>query len=301
MPGLNGRTGKRGPIGSSGFTGLPGPRGPSGRIGTPGRQGYAGRPGVDGAPGASPSGRPGPAGTPGPPGQPSKNAGHHLVYHSQNDRTPGCPTGFNLLWKGYSLMYTVGNGQARSQDLGKSGSCIKKFSPVPFLICSLRAGGCKFGQKQDISVWLQGRPGTSTAPVPNTNIVPYVSRCTVCEGQNRPIAIHSQDTAVPNCPAGHESLWTGYSFLMSVGRSKSGTGQQLSSAGSCLPYFRPSPGIECQGGLGACTFRADRYSFWLRKVLPNFNYDGKFEQRMGMAQAQINVSRCRVCMKRRKP
>ena len=31
------------------------------------------------------------------------------------------------MWEGYSLMYTVGNGYAHSQDLGDAGSCSKTF------------------------------------------------------------------------------------------------------------------------------------------------------------------------------
>lgn len=254
-------------------------------------------PGPPGPPGPPTPGRPGPPGPPGDKG-PNSSGAFHVVYHAQSDREPGCPTDdLTLLWTGYSLMYTVGNGQARGQDLGSAGSCQKKFSPVPFLSCSLRTGGCKYGQKQDVSVWLAGTPSNADKPVPNTEIVPSVSRCSVCATKSQLLAVHSQDNSLPDCPNGYRDMWDGYSFLMSIGRGKTGVGQQLSSAGSCLKFFRPSPGIECQGGVGMCTKNSDRYSFWLRKVDKGFAWDGKWEQRMGLAQAQSMISRCRVCMR----
>lgn len=39
-------------------------------------------------------------------------------------------------------------------------------------------------------------------------------RCSVCETTSNIIAIHSQTTAIPQCPRDWESLWSGYSFVM---------------------------------------------------------------------------------------
>jgi len=50
--------------------------------------------------------------------------------------------------------------------------------------------------------------------VSSSVIEPYVSRCVVCKAPDISIAVHSQDTIEPLCPAGYESLWDGYSFLM---------------------------------------------------------------------------------------
>jgi integrin beta 8 len=41
----------------------------------------------------------------------------------------------------------------------------------------------------------------------------YISRCTVCEGSSRVMALHSQSIQIPNCPSGWTSLWDGYSFM----------------------------------------------------------------------------------------
>lgn len=51
-------------------------------------------------------------------------------------------------------------------------------------------------------------------PVEESEIKPYISRCSVCEAPSVAIAVHSQDTTIPQCPAGWRSLWIGYSFLM---------------------------------------------------------------------------------------
>lgn len=56
--------------------------------------------------------------------------GHYIVRHSQDSFIPSCPRKYKMLWEGYSLMYTVGNGQAHSQDLGDAGSCSKSFRLV---------------------------------------------------------------------------------------------------------------------------------------------------------------------------
>jgi len=49
------------------------------------------------------------------------------VRHAQDAFAPVCPNNYDVMWEGYSLMYTVGNGQAHAQDLGDAGSCVKSF------------------------------------------------------------------------------------------------------------------------------------------------------------------------------
>lgn len=44
---------------------------------------------------------------------------------------------------------------------------------------------------------------------------------------------HSQSTDLPNCPAGTELMWHGYSLLYIMGNARA-HGQDLGTAGSCL-------------------------------------------------------------------
>ena len=46
---------------------------------------------------------------------------------------------------------------------------------------------------------------------------------------------HSQSDTVPSCPSGYKTLWTGYSWLYSVGNGMA-HGQDLADAGSCVRY-----------------------------------------------------------------
>ena len=41
------------------------------------------------------------------------------------------------MWEGYSLLHILGNGHSQGQDLGLPGSCLKKFSTMPYLFCNL--------------------------------------------------------------------------------------------------------------------------------------------------------------------
>lgn len=107
--------------GDNGFPGLTGSQGPDGK---PGERGVTGDKGVTGVPGLG-----GPAGEMGT----TKAFGYYFVKHSQRSGEnfiPSCPRNYEVLWEGYSLMYTVGNGHAHSQDLGDAGSCSKSFRLV---------------------------------------------------------------------------------------------------------------------------------------------------------------------------
>lgn len=252
--------------------------------------------------GKGPIGKPGPRGMPGQRGPPSSNSGHLIVRHSQDARQPGCPEGFRQLWTGFSLMYTVGNGQSHSQDLGKSGSCIQRFSTLPFLYCTLANGGCKYATRNDYSYWLAGDVNPGMRPVSASAIDPFISKCAVCQSQAESVAVHSQDSIIPDCPNNFESLWTGYSFLMVNGKGKTGAGQQLSSPGSCLPKFMSSPSIECTGGRGTCSFFSDKYSFWLAKIAKSDMFKTPVSDTFDTSKQNVEsrISRCRVCMRRRR-
>lgn len=42
----------------------------------------------------------------------------------------------------------------------------------------------------------------------------FSRRCVVCEAPANVIAVHSQSLRVPDCPAGWDGIWIGYSFVM---------------------------------------------------------------------------------------
>ena len=53
-------------------------------------------------------------------------------------------------------------------------------------------------------------------PVSENEIIPYISRCVVCDAPANIIAVHSQTTQVPRCPSDWDELWIGYSFAMVI-------------------------------------------------------------------------------------
>jgi len=101
-----------GKCGSAGDSGLDGPIGDAG---------YAGNPGQDAQDGEE--GETGPQGI-------AQPIGITFARHSQASKSPNCPAGTKQIWTGFSLMHTVGNGLAHSQDLGDVGSCMKKFTTM---------------------------------------------------------------------------------------------------------------------------------------------------------------------------
>ena len=118
--GIKGPQGDKGTRGNAGFAGFVGP------AGKPGKQGETGPTGDIGS-----IGQVGPAGPDGKI-QTGASSGYYVVRHSQNAFVPSCPRNYEVLWEGYSLMYTVGNGFAHSQDLGDAGSCSRSFRYVEF-------------------------------------------------------------------------------------------------------------------------------------------------------------------------
>ena len=113
--GPKGSQGPKGARGNPGFTGFTGPAGDPGKPGIVGPRGDAGQSGLQGE--AGPQGEI----------QTGANSGYYVVRHSQSAFVPNCPLDYDVLWEGYSLMYTVGNGFAHSQDLGDAGSCSRSF------------------------------------------------------------------------------------------------------------------------------------------------------------------------------
>lgn len=136
-------------------------------------------------------------------------------------------------------------------------------------------------------------------PVDNDAVEPYISRCSVCETPGPVMAVHSQDQSLPSCPAGWQGLWDGYSFIMHTGAGGSGSGQSLSSPGSCLETFRPNPFIECHGR-GTCHYFANKYSFWMATVKVEEMFTSQSPEVLATIKGQdlrSRVSRCRVCVR----
>ncbi|KPP63963.1 hypothetical protein Z043_117735 [Scleropages formosus] len=309
-PGTQGRPGSRGPVGLPGFEGLSGPPGEPGEPGARGAIGFSGplgHKGDDGPPGEPGQrgfpGPPGPDGLRGPSGTPGTSSAAHgflVTRHSQSSEDPFCPEGTSLLYRGYSLLYVQGNERSHGQDLGTAGSCLRRFSAMPFMFCNIN-NVCSLATRSDYSYWLSTPQAMSAsmAPVAGDDVKPYISRC-------------AASIRLPSCPAGWDPLWIGYSFMMHTGAGAEGSGQALASPGSCLEDFRSSPFVECHGK-GACNYYADSYSFWLATVDDGDMFRYEFvptallraatftkpqEETLKAGDLETRVSRCAVCMKR---
>uniref|UniRef100_A0A3Q1FWS8 Collagen IV NC1 domain-containing protein n=1 Tax=Acanthochromis polyacanthus TaxID=80966 RepID=A0A3Q1FWS8_9TELE len=324
---VQGYPGLAGPDGEPGYNGPKGQRGKQGLPGNPGQRGLKilsnlcvylcpgspGVPGIDGSeilpgnPGPpGPHGDPGPRGSDGPPGGKGRRgpigpAGYvdsfMIVRHSQSIRVPVCPYGTSLIYSGYSFLFINGNERAHGQDLGTTGSCLPRFTTMPFLFCDTEST-CRFASRNDYSYWL-----STDTPMPadmvsitGDRLASYISRCSVCETTSSVIAIHSQTTVIPQCPRSWESLWTGYSFVMQTGAGAEGSSQPLVSPGSCLENFRQVPFIECHGR-GTCNYYPDSYSYWLASLDPNNMFSKPVPQTVKGPSLQSVISRCRVCRK----
>lgn len=97
--------------------------------------------------------------------------------------------------------------------VGWAGSCIKRFSTMPFLFCDFN-DVCNYASRNDKSYWLSTNAPMPMMPVGQNEIPPYISRCAVCDSSTNVIAVHSQTLNLPDCPQGWEGLWIGYSFAM---------------------------------------------------------------------------------------
>lgn len=248
----------------------------------PGAEGFPGKPGLAGRPGQS--GR-------------SVSVGYTLVKHSQSETVPTCPLGMTRLWEGYSLLYVEGQEKAHNQDLGMAGSCLPRFTTMPFLYCNIDEV-CHYANRNDKSYWLSTSAPIPMMPVSNWQIRRYISRCSVCEVPSQAIAVHSQDITIPQCPNGWRSLWIGYSFLMHTAAGPEGGGQSLVSPGSCLEDFRATPFIECNGARGTCHYFANKYSFWLTTVEATRQFvESPPAETLKAGQLRTRVSRCQVCVK----
>lgn len=191
--------------------------GMKGMDGPPGMKGMAGEPGVSGVSGIQGmKGEQGEPGEPGRQGQAAPASFNLVTLHSQTNSTPSCPAGTTQLWTGYSLGYTDGDGFGHGQDLGKSGSCVRRFNTIPFMMCRGRKenGRCHYSFRSEKTYWLSTTADEINEEIPMDQNEDYISRCAVCEISAAVLAVHSQSSDIPVCPQGWSSLWVGYSFLM---------------------------------------------------------------------------------------
>lgn len=222
MPGLKGEYGDSGfpgLIGDQGVRGLRGFKGEIGAEGLEGEQGIKGEAGFQGAPGLRGldgyTGAKGEQGDPAPIPPSAKSRGYIFARHSQKTSIPQCPPNSDKLWEGYSLASVIGSGRAVGQDLGLAGSCMLRFSTMPYMFCDIN-NVCSYAENNDDSLWLSTEEPMLPMmnPIPANDIQNYISRCVVCETRTRIIALHSQSMDYVDCPTDWEELWVGFSYLM---------------------------------------------------------------------------------------
>ncbi|EDV21231.1 uncharacterized protein TRIADDRAFT_30529 [Trichoplax adhaerens] len=110
-----------------------------------------------------------------------------IALHSQSQTPPSCPSGYELLWQGYSYWMHTGQGKSvAGQDLSSPGSCLRRFQSMPFIECDGPSGSCFFYSNSK-SFWVtavnvtdQFEPPTATVLNFNDNPQSYISRCSVC-------------------------------------------------------------------------------------------------------------------------
>ena len=253
-------SGSDGEKGDKGAKGQQGRRGDQGRRGPQGDTGEKGDTGLDGEQGRRGDFFTGKCekGEKGEKGVATQSSDVITIYakHTQRndlkavDGGAPCPPGHDMLWYGYSMLHTEDEGRSHIQDLGKAGSCVEKFDPMPFMTCN-GDGVCINSLRNAESYWLSALvyyDDKFKDMLCKEEVRQYISRCAVCVAKGPVIAIHAQGNEVPSCPSswngGWKELWNGYSFLMHT-EGAMGGGQQLESPGSCLPEYRSYPYIEC--------------------------------------------------------
>ena len=97
--------------------------------------------------------------------------------------------------------------------LGWAGSCLQRFNTMPFLFCDIN-NVCNYASRNDKSYWLSTSAAVPMMPVAEMEIIPFISRCAVCDVPANVIAVHSQTLQIPDCPQGWEGMWIGFSFAM---------------------------------------------------------------------------------------
>ena len=212
-----------------------------------------------------------------------------IAVHSQTSSIPACPSGWENLWNGYSLTGSaLSPGYEAFNDLGSSGSCVEEFYPIPFIECS-GPTNCDYFNGGDYAMWLTTTTINTGGISGISNILPYISRCSVCKKSAKLVVKHSLSTTVPSCPAGATQLWNGYSLHgMYLGGGYNSV-QDLKSPGSCSQEFRPIPFIECSGPTNCDYFTGGDFGMWLTTTTIN---TGGIS---GISNILPYISRCVVC------
>jgi len=184
-----------------------------------------------------------------------------------------------------------------AQDLGSAGSCAKKFNTMPTTFCGTD-NICRHSSRNAKSYWLTTSAAMPMMAINIEDVGQHISRCNVCEAPSTVIAVHSQTAQIPDCPAGFNTMWMGYSFLAHTSEGADGGGQDMASPGSCLEDFRATPFIECTGARGTCQFFSDSFSFWVRTINADQQFaDPQLQALKGKINGRNQVSRCKVCVK----
>jgi collagen type IV alpha len=231
-----------------------------------------------------------------------------FARHFQDASSPReCPRGTIKIYEGYSFIMGNGNGEHIAMDLGTPSSCLQRFSLMPFFHCQ-RDGSCHIATRSDRSYWLATTAPLVGVPMDVSFVQERIARCVVCETQTELYAFHAQKNEqngriAAECPDNWVEVWNGYSFIMHTFGGRGG-GQQLSSPGSCLEYFRYAPLIECNNGMSLCHYWSDAKAYYLRNIDPDQQFrkpPSKFlneNTENSSEKVRREVSRCRVCMKR---
>jgi integrin beta 8 len=217
--------------------------------------------------------------------------------------------------EGYSFMGMQGDTYAAHQDLGKffflffslyssnknllslggSGSCLRRFSAMPFLFCDI-GNSCHYASRNDYSYWLSTNEPMSSRmdPFGASDIPNHLSRCVVCESPTPVFAIHSQSDRVPTCPDGYDLLWTGYSFVFTSADGGRGDQQSLQSPGSCLEKFHDRPYFHCKDH-SHCNYYPNMMTFYLATLDKSTGFEKPKLLTLKPGEQRQHVSRCAVC------
>lgn len=196
---------------------------------------------------------------------------------------------------GYSFMGMQGDTYAAHQDLGGSGSCLRRFSAMPFLFCDI-GNSCHYASRNDYSYWLSTNEpmSSSMAPFEAQELPRHLSRCAVCESPTPVFAIHSQSQRVPSCPDGYDLLWTGYSFVFTSADGGRGDQQSLQSPGSCLEKYHDRPYFHCKDH-SHCNYYPNMMTFYLATLDDSNGFEKPKLRTLKAGTQRQYISRCAVC------
>jgi collagen type IV alpha len=182
-----------------------------------------------------------------------------------------------------------------SYKIGSSGSCLRRFSAMPFLFCDI-GNSCHYASRNDYSYWLSTNEpmSASMAPFEPRDLPNHLSRCVVCESPTPVFAIHSQSQRVPACPDGYDLLWTGYSFVFTSADGGRGDQQSLQSPGSCLEKYHDRPYFHCKDH-SHCNYYPNMMTFYLAALDEYTGFEKPKLLTLKAGTQRQHVSRCAVC------